>query len=132
MKLSRYRIRYMLTVPHIESRKPLVWLHGRVKTPPFTKQGRVEAGILLGLLQAGKTLSMPHSRPLPAIGPRCAELRIRDAQHNWRIVYRIDQDAVIVVDVFAKKTQQLSNEIIRQCRQRLRDYDKASRKEDAR
>jgi hypothetical protein len=39
----------MLSVRQSESRKPLVWLHGRVKTPPFTKQGRVEAGILLGL-----------------------------------------------------------------------------------
>jgi phage-related protein len=122
----------MLSVPRIESRKPLVWLHGRVKTPPFTKQGRVEAGILLGLLQAGETLSMPHSRPLPGIGPRCAELRIRDAEHNWRIVYRLDHDAIIVVAVFAKKTQRLSHEIIRQCRQRLRDYDKASRESDAR
>jgi len=122
----------MLPVPRIESRKPLVWLHGRVKTPPFTKQGRVEAGILLGLLQAGQKLSMPHSRPLPAIGPRCAELRIRDAEHNWRIVYRLDHDAVIVVHVFTKKTQRLPNEIIQTCRQRIRDYDKASREADAR
>ncbi|MEX0670139.1 MAG: type II toxin-antitoxin system RelE/ParE family toxin [Pirellulales bacterium] len=122
----------MLSVPRIESRKPLVWLHCRVKTPPFTKQGRVEAGILLSLLQAGKTLSMPHSRALPAIGPRCAELRIRDAEHNWRIVYRLDHDAVIVMDVFTKKTQRLPNEIIQKCRERLRDYDKASRKADAR
>jgi phage-related protein len=120
----------MLSASAVEPRKPLVWLHGRVKTPPFTKQGRVEAGILLGFLQAGETLSMPHSRPLPAIGPRCAELRIRDAEHNWRIVYRVDHDAVIVVDVFAKKTQRLSDAIIRQCRQRLRGYDEASRETD--
>lgn len=122
----------MIALPQSEPRKPLVWLHGSVKTPPFTKQGRVEAGMLLGLLQAGETLSMPHSRPLPAIGPRCAELRIRDAEHNWRIVYRLDDDAVIVVEVFAKKPQAIPDEIIRRCRQRLRHYDEASREANKR
>lgn len=83
--------------------------------------------MLLSLLQAGETLSMPHSRPLPTIGPRCAELRIRDAEHNWRIVYRLDNDAVIVVDVFAKKTERIPDEIISQCKKRLRQYDQATR-----
>ena len=92
-------------MPENAQRRPVVWLHGRVKTPPFTSSGRIEAGLLLGLLQAGERLSMPHSRPLPSIGPRCAELRVRDAEHNWRIIYRLDDDAVIVVDVFPKKTQ---------------------------
>jgi phage-related protein len=118
----------MLSVPEGDHRKPVVWLHGRVKTPPFTLSGRIEAGLLLGLLQSGERLSPPHSRPLPTIGPRCAELRIRDAEHNWRIVYRLDNDAVIVVDVFPKKTQRLPDEIVRQCRQRLRAYDEACRK----
>lgn len=30
-----------------ESLRPLVWLEGEIKTPPFTKEGRVEAGALL-------------------------------------------------------------------------------------
>lgn len=63
-----------------------------------------------------------------AIGPRCAELRVRDAEHNWRIVYRVDDDAVIVVVVLPKKTQRLPDEIVRQCRQRLRQYDEACRR----
>ena len=33
------------------TRKPLVWLEGEVKTPPFTAEGRIEAGTLLRLLQ---------------------------------------------------------------------------------
>ena len=111
-----------------EQRKPIAWLHGRVKTPPFTPGGRIEAGLLLGLLQVGERLSMPHSRPLPTIGPRCAELRVRDAEHNWRIIYRLDDDAVIVVDVFPKKTQRLPDEIVRRCKQRLRAYEEACRK----
>ncbi|MGI9177660.1 MAG: type II toxin-antitoxin system RelE/ParE family toxin [Pirellulales bacterium] len=117
----------MMNRPNDDRRKPLVWLRGRVKTPPFSSAGRIEAGMLLSLLQAGETLSMPHSRPLPTIGPRCAELRIRDAEHSWRIVYRLDPDAVIVVDVFAKKTERIPDEIISQCRQRLRQYDQATR-----
>jgi hypothetical protein len=30
--------------------KPLVWLHGEVKTPPFSKTARLEAGYLLRAL----------------------------------------------------------------------------------
>ena len=127
-RLLLYQIRYMLPVSENEQRRPVVWLHGRVKTPPFTPSGRIEAGLLLGLLQAGAWLPMPHSRPLPTIGPRWSELRVRDAEHNWRIVYRLDEDAVIVVDVFAKKSQRLPDEIVRQCRERLRAYDEACRK----
>lgn len=58
--------------------KPLVWLRGEVKTPPFSAAARLEAGTLLRRLQGGEKLSMPHSRPMPAIGPRCQELRVVD------------------------------------------------------
>jgi hypothetical protein len=48
--------------------KPLIWLHGEVKTPPFTLEARIEAGILLRRLQQGESLGMPQSRPMPSIG----------------------------------------------------------------
>src|SRR3954468_6641334 len=86
-----------------ELEKPLVWLHGEVKTPPFSPEGRIDAGTLLRRLQRGEKLSLPHSRPMPVIGPRCHELRIPDEDVTWRIVYRIDSDAVIIADGFAKK-----------------------------
>ena len=38
--------------------KPLVWLDGEVKTPPFSKEGRLEAGYLLRRLQNGETLGL--------------------------------------------------------------------------
>jgi phage-related protein len=41
---------------------------------------------------------------MPAIGARCHELRIPDAQATWRIVYRLDPDAVVIAEVFSKKT----------------------------
>jgi phage-related protein len=83
--------------------KPLAWLHGEVKTPPFSKAARIETGYLLRELQGGKSLSMPHSRPMPAIGERCHELRVIDKGVTWRIVYRIDPDAIVVAEVFAKR-----------------------------
>ncbi len=62
-----------------ERDRPLVWLHGEVKTPPFSPTARIEAGVLLRRLQRGEFLPMPHSRPMPVIGPRCHELRINDS-----------------------------------------------------
>lgn len=95
-----------------QTRKPLVWLHGEVKTPPFTAEGRQEAGMLLRLLQEGAKLEMPLAESLPNVGVRCGALRVRDAGHNWRIMYRIDADAVLVLDVYPKKTQKISDEAI--------------------
>jgi phage-related protein len=69
--------------------KPLVWLHGVVKTPPFSTAARLEAGFLLRKLQRGDKLSLPHSRPMPTIGSRVHELRIVDEDVTWRVVYRL-------------------------------------------
>jgi phage-related protein len=104
-------------------RKPLVWLHGEVKSPPFTARGRQEAGMLLRLLQEGESLSKPHAEPLPNVGARCGALRIRDAARNWRIMYRVDADAVLVLEVYSKKTRAIPKEVIDRCKQRLRHYD---------
>ena len=106
--------------------KPLVWLHGEVKTPPFSAEARVEAGVLLRRLQRGDRLSMPHSRPMPSIGKRCHELRVQDDDVTWRIVYRTDPDAVVIADVFAKKTQRTPRAVTERCQARLSAYDRAS------
>jgi phage-related protein len=103
--------------------KPLVWLHGEVKTPPFSAAARVEAGVLLRRLQRGEYLALPQSRPLPGLGPRCHELRIPDAGATWRIIYRIDPDAVVIAEVFSKKSQTTPGHVLDTCRRRLRAYD---------
>jgi len=105
--------------------KPLAWLQGEIKTPPLSKSARVEAGYLLRRLQQGEVLRMPHSRPMPSIGPRCHELRIQDAGTSWRIVYRIDGDAIVVLDVFSKKTAATPKVVIEACKRRLKEYDHA-------
>jgi phage-related protein len=102
--------------------KPLVWLRGEVKTPPFSPEARLEAGVLLRRLQRGETLSLPHSRPMPSISQRCHELRIVDRDKTWRIIYRIDEDAIIIADVFRKTTQQTPKRVVDDCRRRLKLY----------
>ena len=105
--------------------KPLVWLKGEVKTPPFSRVARLEAGYLLRRLQKGETLSLPHSRPMATIGPRCHELRIMDEGATWRIMYRVDPDAIVIAEVFSKKTTQTPKRVLESCRRRLGDYDDA-------
>jgi len=107
--------------------KPLAWLHGEVKTPPFSQPARIETGYLLRELQRGKLLGMPHSRPMPAIGRRCHELRVVDEGRTWRIIYRIDADAIVIADVFAKKSQQTPPAVLDAARRRLKEYDDATK-----
>jgi phage-related protein len=77
-------------------------------------------------LQHGDKLSMPHSRPMPSIGPHCHELRITDSDKIWRIVYRIDADAIVVGDVFQKTTAATPKKIFDVCKSRFRMYDDAN------
>ena len=111
----------MTSMPHAD--KPLAWLHGEIKTPPLSSEARIEAGLLLRKLQRGERLGMPQSRPKPVIGVRCHELRIPDGDLTWRIIYRLDSDAVVIGGVFSKKTQATPKTVIESCRRRLAAYD---------
>ncbi len=103
--------------------RPLVWLHGEIRTPPFSRDARVEAGFLLRRLQEGENPGFPHSRPMPSIGARCHELRINDQNVTWRIVYRVDFDAVVILEVFRKGTMKTPTQVIDVCKRRLSMYD---------
>jgi phage-related protein len=105
--------------------KPLVWLRGAVKTPPFGPEARVEAGFLLRRLQRGEHLDMPHSRPMPAVGARCHELRVRDGAVQ-RIMYHIAPDAIVILDVFPKKTAVTPTSVLADCRARLAGFRRAA------
>jgi len=107
----------------MKEEKPLVWLSGEVKTPPFTSEARIEAGFLLRRLQRGESPGMPHARPVRGIGPRCGELRIRDETETWRIMYRADPDAIVILEIFSKKTAATPKWVIENCRRRLQRYD---------
>nr|WP_245562044.1 type II toxin-antitoxin system RelE/ParE family toxin [Stanieria cyanosphaera] len=60
---------------------------------------------------------------MPSIGARCHELRINDEDKTWRIIYRIDEDAIVIVEVFAKKTNKTPDAVIKRCQKRLKHYD---------
>lgn len=89
----------------------------------MSREARLEAGFLLRKLQQGELLSMPQSRPMPTIGAHCHELRIVDADSIWRVVYRIDADAVLILEVFSKKTRETPHKVIDACKKRIRNYD---------
>jgi phage-related protein len=109
--------------------KPLVWLHGEVKTPPFSRTARLEAGFLLRRLQDGEHIDMPVSRPMPDIGRNCHELRIDDGGVTWRIVYHLSSHAVGILDVFQKKSRATPKQVIEISRRRLRAYQVVSRED---
>jgi len=106
--------------------KPLRWMLDTLHTPPVGREARVEAGVLLRRIQRGESVGMPDSRPMPSIGRRVHELRVddRETRKTWRIVYRIDPDAILVVHWFEKKTQRTTGRVIDLCRRRLGDYDR--------
>lgn len=78
--------------------------------------------MLLRRLQAGEHIPLPHSRPMPGIGKGCHELRIQDANTTWRIVYCIDADAIVILEVFTKATPQTPKSVMDTCKARLRRY----------
>lgn len=108
--------------------KPLVWMHGEITTPPFSANARMEAGYLLRQVQKGIKLSLPQSRPMPSVGTRCHELRINDENLTWRIIYRIYTDAILILEVFEKKTNKTPKSIIDICKQRINRYEADVRK----
>ncbi len=107
--------------------KPLVWLRGEIKTPPFGPKARIEAGSLLRRLQHGESLGLPQSRPMPIIGSGCHELRILDGDVNWRIMYHVATDAIVILDVFRKKTAATPKTVATDCQRRLATFQRLTR-----
>lgn len=112
--------------------KPLAWLHGEIKTPPLSPGARVEAGVLLRRLQRGESLSLPESRPMPSIGPRCHELRIDDTvtKREFRVVYYVGISAIAILEVFAKTTRATPRAVVDQAKKRLRRYQALAERSD--
>ena len=111
---------------HPRGDKPLAWLAGEIKTPPLSSEARQEAGVLLRRLQRGEILAMPESRPMPAVGPRCHELRIDDVEQKkeWRVMYYVGRHAIAILEVFRKTTRATPRDVVTACRRRLADFRK--------
>jgi phage-related protein len=52
---------------------------------------------------------------------------VKDASGNWRLIYRIDTDAIVIFEVFAKKTKRTPKAVLEVCRKRLKEYDHAGK-----
>jgi phage-related protein len=50
---------------------------------------------------------------------------VRDAAADWRIVYRVDSDPVVMLEVFRKTTRATPQPVIDACIRRLKEYDRA-------
>jgi phage-related protein len=60
---------------------------------------------------------------MPSIGKGCHELRINDENLTWRILCRIDLNAIVILEVFEKKTEQTPKRVLDVCKKRLSEYD---------
>ena len=103
--------------------KALALLGSEIKTPPVSHSARREIGFLIRKLQRGLSLEMPHSRPMPSIGRRCHELRVNDTGQTWRVIYRTDADAVLVLALFSKKMSKTPKHVIDRAKNLIREYD---------
>ncbi|MFL5408975.1 MAG: type II toxin-antitoxin system RelE/ParE family toxin [Myxococcales bacterium] len=94
------------------------------RKPPTA--ARQEAGVLLRRLQRGEILAMPESRPMPAVGPRCRELRIDEVEQKkeWRVMYYVGRHAIAILEVFQKTTRATPRDVITACRRRPADFRK--------
>ena len=86
----------------------------------FPLSARREAGHQIDQVQHG--LEPDDWKPMPAIGPGVREIRIRDVEGAFRIVYVAKlSDAVYVLHCFKKKTQKTSKPDLALAERRYRE-----------
>ncbi len=73
---------------------------------------------------------MPESRPMPSIGPRCHELRVQGEKVTWRIPYYLGREAIVILEVFGKKTRKTPKRVIATAKRRLDLYLEAAEEGD--
>jgi phage-related protein len=88
----------------------------------FPEEVRRAFGKSIYDLQTGRVLSMPLSRPMPAVGQGVTELRVRDASGIYRAFYVLRMaDAILIFHAFAKKSQVTPDREIRLAAKRLKE-----------
>jgi phage-related protein len=82
---------------------------------------REDLADVLVRLEEGHLLSLPLSRPLPQIGKGINELRLRDQNGIYRIIYKCKvNECVYVIHAFKKKTQKIPEKEINLIKNRLK------------
>jgi len=86
----------------------------------FPADARREAGYQLDLVQAGR--DPDDWKPLAAVGQGVCEIRIRQADGAFRVIYVAKFDtAIYVLHCFQKKTQKTRDEDITIAKRRFKD-----------
>jgi phage-related protein len=75
----------------------------------FPEEIRGDLADALARLDAGLTLSLPLSRPMPAIGRGVHELRLKDRSGAYRVVYVLSTHGQVHVLCAFKKTSQATS-----------------------
>jgi phage-related protein len=50
-----------------------------------------------------------------------------DADVTWRLMYRLDPDAVLIGEIFAKKSRTTPKAVIDTCKMRFKQYNEISK-----
>ena len=88
----------------------------------FPTEVREDLADALARLDQGVKLSMPISRPMPSIGRSVHELRLRDSNGIYRVIYVFLGDGVLcLLHAFTKKTQTTPKQNIELAKKRLRE-----------
>ena len=83
-------------------------------------EAKREAGYQLDKVQNGKTPS--DWKPMPSIGAGVREIRIRESDGTYRVIYIAKfEEAVYVLHTFQKKTQKTAKSDIEIAKQTLKD-----------
>lgn len=91
----------------------------------FPDEVRGDLADALARLDAGQTLRMPLSRPMPSIGPGAHELRLKDRAAAYRVVYAVVRGGIIhVIHGFKKKTPATARSNIEIARKRLKEVSR--------
>jgi phage-related protein len=94
----------------------------RKEIEAFPDEIRGDLADALARLDAGLMLSLPLSRPMPAIGRGVHELRLKDRSGVYRVVYALTtRGTVHVIHAFKKATQQTSARNLELARTRLKE-----------
>jgi phage-related protein len=88
----------------------------------FPEDIRGDLADLVARLDLGLMLSMPISRPMPSIGKGVHELRLKDRNGIYRVIYvLLGQGEVCLLHAFKKKTQATPQQNIELAQKRLRE-----------
>lgn len=88
----------------------------------FPENVRRELGKAIFDLQKGAKLSLPISRPMPAVAPGVEELRVKDRTGAYRAFYfKKLAGAVLILHAFEKKTTKTPRREIDLARTRLKE-----------